>query len=170
MKQLRFGPSSRLWCAFLLALLPLSVIFLRDTGWILLLPRETGVEFFNGNWVVQHHVSKLDQWTISTNSWGDRSESVVICLGFQPSRFHWAGVRFEGWRLSVPMRGYPAGTWVSWEVSLNMWLATVIASIPLAWYGVVCLRRSYRGSKPGTCSRCGYDLRATPDRCPECGK
>ena len=41
------------------------------------------------------------------------------------------------------------------------------AAGPLATGGGVVLRR--RRARAGRCGSCGYDLRGTPDRCPECG-
>ena len=57
----------------------------------------------------------------------------------------------------------------SWIVPYWL-LATVFA--PPAAAGVVGAWRAIRARRhraPGLCMRCGYDLRGTPQRCPECG-
>lgn len=49
--------------------------------------------------------------------------------------------------------------------------APILLALSIApWLAyIVSLLKRRRQSREGRCRTCGYDLRATPDRCPECG-
>ena len=55
------------------------------------------------------------------------------------------------------------------EVEVPYWCAALtFALLPAA--RLAGARRKRRRVRRGLCRRCGYDLRATPGRCPECGE
>ena len=80
--------------------------------------------------------------------WGDSAWNRTGFYGFNDPGNAYAG--------RVEIRGVVAPAW------FLLLLATVLPAARVA-------RRVRRRHAPGTCPRCGYDLRGTPDRCPECG-
>ena len=90
----------------------------------------------------------------------------------------------EEWKLSKSVEGwhcYGFGNYgTNWSPKFlrttRLWFAQVPLWIPASVFAVyfLCLAPSYRRyrkrKKLGLCLKCGYDLRASKDRCPECGE
>jgi len=77
-----------------------------------------------------------------------------------------------GFRFVREQSSWVLGLWVSGGtktlINFPFWFpATVFATLPTLW--LVHTRRRIKARNTNSCPVCGYDLRATPDRCPECG-
>ena len=55
-----------------------------------------------------------------------------------------------------------------WVLGIPLWIPTLLFALIL-WFSSVPLHRRRKRKKLGLCLKCGYDLRASKDRCPECG-
>jgi hypothetical protein len=63
---------------------------------------------------------------------------------------------------------FPDGNFPDQRVRIPDWvLIAITLLLPCGWVASAIKRK--RTKTAGLCPACGYDLRATPDRCPECG-
>jgi hypothetical protein len=79
------------------------------------------------------------------------------------------GFAFDAWRARNPRMS--SLRWSRYRILFPHWAAAIVLGVPpLAL--ILPLRafvRKRRRVRRGQCLSCGYDLRATPGRCPECG-
>ncbi len=92
-------------------------------------------------------------------------------IGFSASgrnapAIQWEYAGFKG----LATRWTPALSFKPFEFIMPLWMPVVVFAA-IAWWGYfIPIARRRKRRVLGLCVRCGYDLRGSKDRCPECGR
>ena len=127
-----------------------------------------------GEWEHHRGVQASDDWP--QREYQRPEDETLGFAHYVGTAYSWPGHIYPNVNPLVTPRSDPR--W--WRDNYNAWvvphwaLATLTGALPAWW-----LRRhpprtwesppARRRRARGLCPRCGYDLRATPERCPECG-
>ena len=104
--------------------------------------------------------------TIGTTTWSHGRLGVGHVGWESPTpRSFWNRLGFDTWQDGMETSFSSSSKQVR---SAPAWLAVLVFAIPPGLWLLRRLRRR-RTVGEGRCAVCGYDLRATPERCPECG-
>ena len=105
-------------------------------------------------------------WTAAyANGLPGEFQRVMNSIGRPNARSVIAGRFALTWQFTDAL-GVPRAWFIA--AGIPHWLAIAACLLPPAWVVRRQLRR-WRWKRGGCCLNCGYDLRATPGRCSECG-
>ena len=98
-------------------------------------------------------------------AWGHSSG---LAAGWPAPQSAWNRLGFWHWPngMRIVNQNHEVLVHESWVVP--KWLVVLSFAIPAGAWAAARLARGQR-RRQGLCPQCGYDLRATPHRCPECG-
>ena len=118
----------------------------------------------NGRRLAVHGLDQLDRTDASGTGTINAEDGAVQVIRYN---------LVNGWlnrRMGITVAGRDGATFkltAHW-LFIPLWVFSLLGlMVPMAWWAKHC--RRVRRHRSGLCAKCGYDLRATPERCPECG-